>query len=428
MRIVYLLVYLFISACTSDVSGRAGGVVSPRAFVDWKSRLGRIAVKRQLKKPIRIRSTSELLKVIDERVVSVADLDIRGCLGRNNNSGDAVHPVVRAMQERVRSHSKPGGRRDGYKIALCIEGGGMSGCVAAGMVSALYDLGIHDAIDVVYGSSAGALVGAYLISGERHSGPEIYYNELSGKKGRERFIDKQVLLRFMGLGALQMHNNLWNFIRGRKRSSLFNLKFLLHNVVSKVKPMNWEVFWHKQANDLQPLKLVCSGMCTEEAVVLSAENNNFLCFQSFLTCLEAALNVPGVSEQDFVRLKGERIGRGNVASTWWRDPVGELSIDLVTGAESVQGGTEPINMISHAAAGKSADMKHRPTVSFGSEPLVDALVFEPIPYRSAVRDNCTHILVLRTTPDGVSITKRMSLAQKLIVNRYSMYPVESLYV
>ncbi|CAM9132507.1 unnamed protein product, partial [Ectocarpus fasciculatus] len=291
------------------------------------------------------------------------------------------------MQERVRSHSKPGGRRDGYKIALCIEGGGMSGCVAAGMVSALYDLGIHDAIDVVYGSSAGALVGAYLISGERHSGPEIYYNELSGKKGRERFIDKQVLLRFMGLGALQMHNNLWNFIRGRKRSSLFNLKFLLHNVVSKVKPMNWEVFWHKQANDLQPLKLVCSGMCTEEAVVLSAENNNFLCFQSFLTCLEAALNVPGVSEQDFVRLKGERIGRGNVAST-------------------------------HAAAGKSADMKHRPTVSFGSEPLVDALVFEPIPYRSAVRDNCTHILVLRTTPDGVSITKRMSLAQKLIVNRY----------
>jgi len=34
-------------------------------------------------------------------------------------------------------------------------------------------------------------------------------------------------------------------------------------------------------------------------------------------------------------------------------------------------------------------------------PMVDALIYEPIPYRSAVNDGCTHVLVLRTWPDQV---------------------------
>jgi hypothetical protein len=32
------------------------------------------------------------------------------------------------------------------------------------------------------------------------------------------------------------------------------------------------------------------------------------------------------------------------------------------------------------------------------------MLFEPIPYRSALREECTHVLVLRTRPDGVSVT------------------------
>jgi hypothetical protein len=31
--------------------------------------------------------------------------------------------------------------------------------------------------------------------------------------------------------------------------------------------------------------------------------------------------------------------------------------------------------------------------------LVDALIYEPMPYRSALEDGCTHVLVLRTWPD-----------------------------
>ena len=32
----------------------------------------------------------------------------------------------------------------------------------------------------------------------------------------------------------------------------------------------------------------------------------------------------------------------------------------------------------------------------GSEPMSDAVIFEPIPYRSALRENCTHIIAVRT--------------------------------
>jgi len=40
----------------------------------------------------------------------------------------------------------------------------------------------------------------------------------------------------------------------------------------------------------------------------------------------------------------------------------------------------------------------------GSEPFSDGMIFEPIQYRSAIKDNCTHIIVLRTRPDGVTVT------------------------
>jgi hypothetical protein len=62
----------------------------------------------------------------------------------------------------------------------------------------------------------------------------------------------------------------------------------------------------------------------------------------------------------------------------------------------------------------------RKNVTFGSEPIVDALLFEPIPYRSAVKEGCTHVLVLRTLPDGHSVTGPLPLLQSMIINRFSL--------
>ncbi len=98
---------------------------------------------------------------------------------------DMVHPVVRLLHERRRqieekkSLSAENGcdqlenfnnargikrimpKDDGFCVALVVEGGGMRGCVTAGMVAAIHYLGLEDTIDVVYGSSAGTVIGAY---------------------------------------------------------------------------------------------------------------------------------------------------------------------------------------------------------------------------------------------------------------------------
>lgn len=66
-----------------------------------------------------------------------------------------THPVLAAL------HDRPPHAR----LALVIEGGGMRGAVSGGMVLALHELGLANAFDAVYGSSAGALNGMWLVSG-----------------------------------------------------------------------------------------------------------------------------------------------------------------------------------------------------------------------------------------------------------------------
>lgn len=75
---------------------------------------------------------------------------------------------------------------------------------------------------------------------------------------------------------------------------------------------------------------------------------------------------------------------GNIQTTWWRE---------------------------YASRSRSEFL-------LGSEPLTDAQLYEPIPYRSAVRENCTHVVALRTKPDGVSVTSPMSFIERLIMTRF----------
>jgi predicted patatin/cPLA2 family phospholipase len=77
-----------------------------------------------------------------------------------------VHQVLELIKERARTGSRPGQRADGYRIVLSVEGGGMRGTVSAGMALALHELGMVSAFDAVYGSSAGAITGAWLVSSE----------------------------------------------------------------------------------------------------------------------------------------------------------------------------------------------------------------------------------------------------------------------
>ena len=65
--------------------------------------------------------------------------------------------------------------------------------------------------------------------------------------------------------------------------------------------------------------------------------------------------------------------------------------------------------------------------------LVDAAVFEPVPFRSAVRDGCTHVLVLSTRPAAkapglTGISKHVNrLANDLIKRAFLYEPCECMH-
>jgi predicted acylesterase/phospholipase RssA len=73
------------------------------------------------------------------------------------------HGVIELMVRRFKERTTPQNRTDDSTLAIAIEGGGMRGAVAAGMAAAIYSLGFIDSIDVIYGSSAGSLIGAYMV-------------------------------------------------------------------------------------------------------------------------------------------------------------------------------------------------------------------------------------------------------------------------
>ncbi|MDO9406827.1 patatin family protein [Patulibacter sp.] len=123
------------------------------------------------------------------------------------------------------------GHPDPYKVALCIEGGGMRGVVSAGMVAALQELGGARLFDHVYGSSAGALNGAYFLAGQAEQGLPIYFEDLPER----RFV-------------------CWRrYLRG---GPLLHLDDLIDEVMTHVRPLDFEALhasrptFHALAYDL----------------------------------------------------------------------------------------------------------------------------------------------------------------------------------
>jgi predicted patatin/cPLA2 family phospholipase len=111
---------------------------------------------------------------------------------------------------RARGSRAPHG--DGASIALAVEGGAMRGVISAGMVWALEDLGLADAFDAVYGSSAGAINAAYFLGGQAGVGTRIFFEDINTRP----FID------------------LWRPMRGRP---IVDLGFLLDVVAVHRKPL-----------------------------------------------------------------------------------------------------------------------------------------------------------------------------------------------
>ena len=89
----------------------------------------------------------------------------------------------------------------------------MRGVVSAGMVSALEELGLGQAFDAVYGSSAGAINAAYFLAGQARMGTTIYFENLNNH-------------RFISLARP---------LTGRP---IVDLNFLLNDIAIRTKPLD----------------------------------------------------------------------------------------------------------------------------------------------------------------------------------------------
>lgn len=94
---------------------------------------------------------------------------------------DSAQPLVRPMDLIARRHragTPAGEHRDGARLALAIEGGAARGAYSHGMAMGLEELGILRCFDAVYGASAGALNGAWLLCGRAIRAERAWHSDV----------------------------------------------------------------------------------------------------------------------------------------------------------------------------------------------------------------------------------------------------------
>jgi predicted patatin/cPLA2 family phospholipase len=166
------------------------------------------------------------------------------------------------LARRKAEGSKPGNRRDDAKLALVIEGGGMRGIVSAGMVTALQQLGLTSAIDVIVGTSAGALAGAFLLAGQPGMGTSLYYEELIGRD--------------------------WlDYTRALHREPPIGLDWLIDDVMSGEKALDWQ----RVIASPTPLYAVASQLPDYEPALLGP----FASVDALRDGLRASARIPVIS-------------------------------------------------------------------------------------------------------------------------------------
>eukprot|EP00882_Tetradesmus_deserticola_P001738 GHRQ01001868.1.p1 GENE.GHRQ01001868.1~~GHRQ01001868.1.p1 ORF type:complete len:467 (+),score=178.06 GHRQ01001868.1:470-1870(+) len=172
------------------------------------------------------------------------------------------HPVLHVMHQRLQegSSSRAGCRRDGCKLGLVVEGGGMRGIVTGAMLMGLADMGLGaNVFDAVYGASAGAINATYYLS-RQPAGLDIYADHLA------------VGNRFLSL------KRYWS------SQPVMDLNFLLDEVMADTIPLDYQAVID---SDL-PLKVVASSLTTLSSEILT----DFKDRRDLAECLKASANVP----------------------------------------------------------------------------------------------------------------------------------------
>lgn len=212
------------------------------------------------------------------------------------------------LQRAARQSLAPHG--DGARVALAIEGGAMRGVISAGMVSALEALGLTHAFDAVYGSSAGAINGAYFLAAQAGLGTTIYYEDINNR----RFAD----LRRALIGR-----------------PIVDLGFLFDDVVRRRKPLDTA----RVLRGATPFSILATDVDARTAGVL----RDFTDDESLFSALRASATMPVMAGEPWPH-QGRR----------WLDA--SLSEPIPVPAAEADGCTHVVALLTRAGA-----MRARPS-------------------------------------------------------------------
>lgn len=296
---------------------------------------------------------------------------------------DAIqnHEVLKLLQQRYETFSTPGNRQDNATLALAMEGGGMRGCVSAGMAAAIASLGLTDAFDTIYGSSAGSVVGAYMIS--RQMCVDVYVDILPAAK--KKFVCKRRLVRSI---ASSLADVMVAGIKRNKKNSEgsstpastttatpgMNISYVLDGIMGEqhgLRPLDMKSF--QENDEKQQLRIVAS--------TVDGNGNMF----SKVFGSRDFFNETTMQQQ----VNGDRQGL----------------FACLQASMTVPGATGP-------------PVKLQATDSDTVFPYFDAFCFEPIPYRSAVEEGATHVLALCTRPEGFLLKTKPGVYEQGVAPLY----------
>lgn len=255
------------------------------------------------------------------------------------------------------------------------------------MASAIAVLGLSDVFDSIYGSSAGSVVGAYMVS--RQMCIDVYTDVLTAAK--TKFVSKGRLASSLASNlfdhkVLNRSNMMNNTVFSNYVNPPMNISFVLDSIMDPqngLRPLDLKAFG---LNDqYQPLRIVTSAVRDGkmETHCLGSKNMDFF---------DRMDENGNVIERATTMLNGKRHGLFACMET-------SMTVPAATGP--------PLPMMRNKDANMNVPIR-----------CFDAFCYEPIPYRSAVKEGATHVLVLKTRPDGNPIGTKPGLFEKIFAPTY----------
>jgi hypothetical protein len=218
-----------------------------------------------------------------------------------------------------------------------------------------------------------------------------------------------------------------------KSAHVFNLNFLLDEVMGTWDShrLDWDAF--ERNAEFQPLNIIASSVQPLEPVILR-RGDHYRTLDQLLKCIRASMTVPGITGRPLSVSTGSNIStiepntphylKHAANDTSFRRAMRKFQKIVISAGYNSTSAISRVWQDEADEIRKDLQQHHRRDHADGkngssSRLLVDALMCEPIPYRSACMDNATHVIILRTRPDpAITLGKGPGLYERMIAARF----------